>query len=69
MSTDLSVLKVRLKEFREFNCYTLKDVEKGTGLHFTKISSYERGRQFPSLPNFVKLADFYGVSLDTLLDR
>jgi len=67
--TDLSVLKSKLKEARENNGYMLKDVQEGTGVHFTKVSNYERGRQYPSLPNLVKLADFYNVSLDELLER
>ena len=48
---------------------TLTDVSKSTNISVVSLSSYERGHYLPSLQNLCRLADFFHVSLDTLMGR
>lgn len=43
-----------------------KDVAALTGITATALSAYEKGQREPSLSVVVKLAEFYGVSIDWL---
>ncbi len=58
----------RLKELRLAARYEQEDVAAAIGLHQGSISGYEHG-QPPSLEVAVRLAEFFGVSLDYLLGR
>nr|DAD85665.1 MAG TPA: helix-turn-helix XRE-family like protein [Siphoviridae sp. ctP6113] len=39
------------------------------GLSINVISMYERGERAPSVENLIRIADFFGVSVDFLLGR
>ena len=43
-----------------------KDVAAQTGITATALSAYEKGQREPSLSVVVRLAEFYGVSIDGL---
>ena len=58
-----------LKYQREVNGYTQKQVADGTGVSQPKISYYESGKHLPLIDDCIKLADFYGISLDELVGR
>ena len=58
-----------LKYQREINGYTQTEIAKGTGISQQKISYYESGKHSPSIEECIRLADFYGVSLDVLVGR
>ena len=67
---ELAELGVALRYEREVNWgWSLADVEKQTGIDYRTLSHYELGDYIPSLPALIKLADFYHVSIDSLLDR
>lgn len=58
-----------LKYHREVNGYTQIDLAKATGISQQKISYIESGKHSPSIDICIKLADFYGISIDELVGR
>ena len=58
-----------LKCQRELNGYTQSALAKGTGISQQKISYYENGKHSPPIDDCIKLADFYGITLDELVGR
>lgn len=62
-------MKTNLKELRLKNNITQAQLEQKTGIAQALLSKYESGKKLPTTGNLIKLADFYKVSLDTLLGR
>ncbi|MBR6502695.1 MAG: helix-turn-helix transcriptional regulator [Clostridia bacterium] len=58
-----------LKECRIINGKSLLDVERDTGINNANISRWEQGKVLPNIDFCVKLADYYGISLDELVGR
>lgn len=59
----------KLKELRQSKDLTLKDVCAQTGIaSATVLSRYETGEREPDFATLKKLANFYKVSVDYLLD-
>lgn len=58
-----------LKYQREINGYSQSKVARETGISQQNISSWESDKQEPSITFCIKLANFYGVSLDELVGR
>ncbi len=56
-----------LKEQRIEAGYTLQYVEKHTGISNQNLSRWENGKAIPGADFCIKLAKFYGCSLDELL--
>ena len=48
---------------------TLKQVEAETGISISNLSRWECGKVLPNIDFCVKLADYYGISLDELVGR
>ncbi len=48
---------------------TLRELEKQTGISNGTLSRWENGKVLPNIDFCVKLADFYGISLDELIGR
>ena len=48
---------------------SLRQVENETGISNENLSRWERNLVSPSIENCVKLADYYGVTLDELIGR
>ena len=62
--------KNRLKNLRLKHGYSrAKDFCEETGISFNTYQNYESGKRVPSTEFLVKIADFYGVSVDYLLGR
>lgn len=59
----------RLRDLREDHDLMQKEIAAGLGIQQTVYSRYERGYQTIPLEHLVKLADYYHVSTDYLLDR
>lgn len=59
----------RLRDLREDNDLTQKELAAKLGIQQTVYSRYERGFQNIPLEFLVFLADYYGVSTDYLLGR
>ncbi len=56
-----------MKELRLEKGKSLLDVEKATGLSNQNISRWERNVVTPNIDACVKLAEYYGVSLEELI--
>lgn len=59
----------RLRDMREDADLKQKDIAEYLGIQQTVYSRYERGFQTIPLEHLIKLADYYGVSLDYLVGR
>lgn len=57
-----------LRALREENGLTIRQVSDATGITERTINMLEKGSQ-PSYRSLVKLADFFGVSTDYILNR
>ncbi|MFQ5768053.1 MAG: helix-turn-helix domain-containing protein [Acidobacteriota bacterium] len=58
-----------LRRLRRQSGYSLQEVGHRLGVHFTTVSSWERGRSEPPLKTLEVLARLYGVPLSDLLGR
>lgn len=60
---------MRLKEIR--NSKGISQVRLAMELHTTQntISRYETGEREPGIVELIKIADYFGVSVDYLLER
>lgn len=58
-----------LKQLREKNNYSIKDVANGTKMQYTMCREYESGDRRLGMSAAIKFADFYGVTIDYLLGR
>lgn len=58
-----------LKEHRESNSISQLQLSKATGISQPRISYYESGKHSPPIEDCIKLADFYGITLDELVGR
>ncbi len=56
-----------MREIRLEKEKSILDVEKETGLAHQNISRWERNLVMPSIDACVKLAEYYGVSIEELI--
>ena len=59
----------RLKELRKNEKLTQQELAKKIGLNHITYSNYEKGNREPPTVVLIKIADFFGVSLDYLCGR
>ena len=59
-------MKNRIKELRQKNNLTLKELGQKVGLATNTISRYEIGKREPKLETWQKLADYFNVSVPYL---
>lgn len=59
----------RLQTLREKQRLSRRTLAELCGLSKNMISLYERGEKEPSVDALIKLADYFGVSIDFLLGR
>ncbi len=59
----------RLKELRKDKNITREDLAEKTDIKIYSLIAYEDGKQLPPIDNILKLADYFGVSLDYLTGR
>ena len=57
----------KLLEWREFYGYKQQQVADAMGVQRAAYANYECGRRSPDIAGLVKLAMFYGISLDELV--
>lgn len=62
-------MKNNLKLLRKEKGYTQIMVQMQTGIEQALLSKYENGERVPPTETLVRLADFYGVSVDFILCR
>lgn len=58
-----------IKYQRELAGISILELSQKIGTSHQNISRWERGEVMPSIDFCVKLADFYGISLDELIGR
>lgn len=59
----------KIKQLREAQGLTQKDVADRLGVYPSAVTRWESGEKRPDLVNLVKLADMFDVSLDYLMGR
>ena len=59
----------RIKDLREDRDLRQIDLANATGIDQRTISNYETGRSNPDCDALIRLADFFGVSIDYLVGR
>ena len=59
----------RIRDLREDNDKTQKDIANILNMQLTVYQRYERGERELPLWAAIKLADYYGVTLDYLVGR
>ena len=57
-----------IKLIRVINDYTQLKVQMDTGISQSALSKYENGEASPTVDNLLLLAEYYGTSLDFLMD-
>lgn len=57
-----------IKLIRVVNDYTQLKVQMETGISQSTLSKYECGEALPTTENLLVLAEYYGTSLDFLMD-
>ena len=58
-----------MKKIRKENNLTQLALQLKTGIDQAVLSKYETGERVPTVENLCILADFFGTSLDFLMDR
>lgn len=59
----------RIRDLREDMDLRQSDLAEKTGIDQRTISNYETGKTSPDAYALIKLADFFGVSIDYLVGR
>ena len=62
-------MKNNLKMLRKKAGYTQIAVQMKTGIEQALLSKFENGERVPPTDTLIRLADFYGVSIDYILCR
>lgn len=62
-------MKNRIKDLREDANMRQIDLANSVGIDQRTISNYETGKTYPDSFALIKLADFFGVSIDYLVGR
>ena len=61
------VIKVKLRELREQKGVTQKEAATAVGCTSTVYSRYERGEREPDISTLCSLADYFKVSIDSII--
>ena len=62
-------MNFRLKDLREDRDLRQLDVAEATGIDQRTLSNYETGKTLPDAVALIRLADFFGVTIDYLVGR
>lgn len=65
----MSVFSERLAKLRDSRNLSQKEVAKEFGIVVRAYQRYEYGEREPQLSVLIRMADFYGVSIDYLAGR
>ena len=63
------IIGEKIKELREEEDITQRELSKIIGASSESISQYERGQQTPKPQTLIKLADHFNVSIDYIFGR
>ena len=62
-------MKNNLKKLRKSRNKTQLQIQMATGIEQALLSKFENGVRVPPTESLIKLADYYGVSIDYILAR
>lgn len=62
-------MNLRIREIRKKCGLTMKELAERVGVSESAISQYETGRRQPDYETLLKIADYFGVSVDYLLGK
>ncbi len=62
-------MKNNLKVLRKSKGYTQIQLQMKTGIEQALLSKFENGERIPPTETLMRLAEFYGVSIDYILAR
>ncbi len=65
----MKVFAERLKELRKERGVSQAELGKSLQVSFSVVCYWETDRSEPTAPNLVKIADYFGVTVDYLLGR
>lgn len=65
----MKIFGERLLELRKEKGVSQAKLAKDLGVSYSVVCYWETNRSEPTAPNLVKLADYFGVSVDFLLGR
>lgn len=60
---------MRIRALREDRDLRQIDIANATGIDQKTLSNYETGKTLPDAEGLIRLADFFGVSIDYLVGR
>jgi len=60
---------MRLRQLRKNAKLTLKDIAKLIGVSYQTVSNWENGSTEPDIQSIIKLADYFSVTTDYLLEH
>ena len=63
------MIKDAIREQRKLRGLTQVELASATGIPQSTISVWEKGVNVPNVADCIKLADFYGVTIDELVGR
>lgn len=66
---EVMYLRNNLKELRKRKGLTQLAVQMQTGIEQSLLSKYENGERVPPTEALMRLADFYGTSMDYIMAR
>lgn len=62
-------MELRIREIRKKCGLTMKELGDRVGVSESAISQYETGKRQPDYETLLKIADYFGVSVDYLLGK
>jgi transcriptional regulator with XRE-family HTH domain len=65
----MKIFGERLLELRKEKGVSQAKLAKDLGVSYSVVCYWETNRSEPTAPNLVKIADYFGVSVDFLLGR
>lgn len=65
---NLNKLGKKLRQLRLERRLSQQEVANFVGIHFATLARYESGERLPDVNMLKKLADFFGVTMDDLMD-
>ena len=63
------MIETALRENRKSRNLTQVQLQNATGIPQSTLSAWEKGTNIPNIVDCMKLADFYGITLDELVGR
>lgn len=63
------MIKEAIKEQRKMRGMTQTELAQATNIPQSTISAWEKGVNIPNVADCIKLADFYGITIDELVGR